>query len=94
MREIMVKKLALGVVLALLAAPAGAALEEMKTFSTDRLTVRNLIGEIQVEGHRGANFEVQVRISGSERNRCPWRLSCSRPESSRPRIGTRRSLKS
>jgi hypothetical protein len=53
---------------ALLVAVAGsasAALEERATFSSDRLTLRNVIGEIRVEGG-GSEFQVLVTISGRD----------------------------
>ena len=54
-----------------LAVPAGSALqaaqiEKNHSFSTDRLTVRNVIGEIRVEGHGGSTFEVVVRVGGRD----------------------------
>lgn len=56
-----------GVVLALLAvAPASAAGKETRTFSSNRLEVRNLIGEVRVEGHRGSGFEVEVEFHGAD----------------------------
>jgi hypothetical protein len=54
--------------LSLLATPAvqAAGIERSHSFSTDRLTVRNLIGEIRVEGHGGSTFEVTVKIEGRD----------------------------
>jgi len=43
-----------------------AGFEETKTFSGGQLTVRNLIGEIEVVGHSGSQFEVQVKVQGSD----------------------------
>ena len=56
-----------GAVLALLAvAPASAAGKETRTFSSNRLEVRNLIGEVRVESHRGSGFEVEVDFQGAD----------------------------
>jgi len=50
----------------LLSVPAWAAFEQRKTFGTDRLTVRNLIGEVRIEPGRGSDFEVLVTIAGRD----------------------------
>ena len=65
----MIRKTVLGI--ALLAVLAGSTLqaaqvEQNHSFSTDRLTVRNVIGEIHVEGHGGSTFEVVVRMGGRD----------------------------
>jgi len=60
---------ALVVLPALLALPATAGFEERLSFSSDRLTVRNLIGEIRVEGHGGSNFEALVSVQGKDATR-------------------------
>jgi hypothetical protein len=65
-RTIFLRTVAFLAVLALVAVPAQAALEESRSFASDRLKVRNLIGEITVEGHRGSGFEVEVRVSGRD----------------------------
>ncbi len=77
-RSIALKTLAFGVVMAL-AVPASAAVEEKVTFSTDRLKVRNLIGEITVESG-GSDFEVIVEIAGSEAKAGALRLDKSEDE--------------
>ena len=46
--------------------PALAALEEQRSFSSDELTVYNLIGEIRIEGHGGSDFEVAVHVRGDD----------------------------
>jgi len=58
-------------VFAVLAVTAGSALQAAgielnESFSTDRLTVRNLIGEIHIEGHGGSTFEVVVSVAGRD----------------------------
>jgi len=62
---------ALAVAVLAVAVPTGPALqaagiEHSQSFSSDRLTVRNLIGEIRVEGHGGSNFEVVVNVAGRD----------------------------
>ena len=57
--------LSLGLALAV-ALPAMAGYAENHTFSSDELTVRNLIGEIQVTGHGGSAFEVEVTVRGKD----------------------------
>ena len=42
---------------------------ETKSFSTDSLTVTNLIGEIRVTGHNGSGFEVVVDVKGDDASR-------------------------
>jgi hypothetical protein len=59
-------KAALVALVVLLAAPAWAALEERMTFSSDRLSVRSLIGEVRVEAGSGSDFEVLVTIAGKD----------------------------
>ena len=49
-----------------LAWPAWAGFEEQFTFSADELRVRNLIGEVKVEGHGGSAFEVVVNVQGRD----------------------------
>jgi hypothetical protein len=46
--------------------PAWAEFQERRSFGADTLTVRNLIGEIQVRGHGGSSFEVRVNVKGSD----------------------------
>ncbi len=58
--------LALLALFALATVPATAAVEENASFNTDRLTVRNLIGEVRIEGHGGSDFDVSVRIRGRD----------------------------
>lgn len=43
-----------------------AGMEQTQSFSTDRLTVRNVIGEIRIEGHGGSTFEVVVSPAGRD----------------------------
>ena len=50
----------------LIAAPALAAKEETVRFDVDRLTVRNVIGEVRVEDHGGSGFEVVIRPGGRD----------------------------
>ena len=60
------RALIFGALLALLAAPASAAIKETKTFKSDRLVVRNLIGEVRIESYRGSGFEVEVTVQGAD----------------------------
>ena len=54
-------------VLALIATPALAGtVKEQRSFNSESLTVRNLIGEITVEGHSGSDFEVDITIQGKD----------------------------
>jgi DUF4097 and DUF4098 domain-containing protein YvlB len=74
----MIRKRALGATLltalaiaTVLTLPAGsvvqaAGTEQDHSFSADRLTVRNVIGEIRIEGHGGSTFEVVVRSGGRD----------------------------
>jgi hypothetical protein len=55
-----------GLLLALLALPVQAATEQTVSFDVDRLTVRNVIGEIRVEDGRGSGFEVVVTTGGRD----------------------------
>lgn len=54
------------IVLALSATTAAAAIEQTASFPGDRLSVRNLIGEVRVEAGGGAGFEVVVRVDGRD----------------------------
>lgn len=65
-RSARLARLGPGLLLALTLAPAWAAQPETKTFASERLTVRNLIGEVRVEGHSGSDFEVDVLVSGRD----------------------------
>ena len=56
--------------LAVFTGPASAAgFSETKKFSTDSLTVTNLIGEVRVTGHDGSGFEVVVDVQGDDASR-------------------------
>ncbi len=56
--------------MAVLAGTASAAgFSETKSFSTNSLTVTNLIGEIRVAGHSGSEFEVVVDVKGGDASR-------------------------
>jgi hypothetical protein len=48
------------------ALPALAEFDKRQSFSTDSLTVNNLIGEVRVSGHAGSGFEVLVQVRGSD----------------------------
>jgi hypothetical protein len=50
------------------AAPAAAGFDEKGTLSADSLVLRNLIGEIEIVGHRGSSFEIEVRVQGDDAN--------------------------
>ena len=50
----------------LLTLPAWAAVEESRALDADRDIVRNLIGEIDVTGHGGSDFEIMVRVQGRD----------------------------
>ena len=62
--------LAVAATIALIAAlPASAAIiKEHRTIRSGNLEVRNLIGEVHVEGHEGAAFEVDITIQGADAN--------------------------
>lgn len=74
----MIRKRALGIrlltvlaIASVLAITAGSALqaaekEQNHSFSSDHLTIRNVIGEIRIEGHGGSTFEVVVRSGGRD----------------------------
>jgi len=64
-----VRRMAMVALVALLALPVLAGFEEQRSFSGDRLTVRNLIGEIRVEGHGGSNFEALISVQGKDATR-------------------------
>ncbi|MCP3981091.1 MAG: DUF4097 domain-containing protein [bacterium] len=49
-----------------LASVALAGPSETRTIDGDRLTVRNLIGEVRIEGGGGSDFEVVVETNGSD----------------------------
>jgi hypothetical protein len=51
---------------ALLAAPAILAFEETVSSSADTLVFRNLIGEIEVEGHSGSDFQITIHVRGDD----------------------------
>ena len=64
-----VRQLTIVTVVALLALPALAGFEERLSFSGENLTVRNLIGEVRVEGHSGSSFEAHVNVQGRDATR-------------------------
>ena len=66
LHSILLKTLASAAAVALLAFPAAAGLEQTRSFDSDRLTVRNLIGKVTVEGHGGSGFEVTVNVQGRD----------------------------
>jgi hypothetical protein len=43
-----------------------AAFDERLSVSADTVVVRNLIGQIDVEGHGGSDFEIEVRVQGDD----------------------------
>ena len=43
-----------------------ADFDEQGSLSADSLVLRNLIGEIEIVGHGGTNFEIEVRVQGSD----------------------------
>jgi hypothetical protein len=43
-----------------------AAFDERLSVSADTVVVRNLIGEIDIEGHGGSDFEIEVRVQGED----------------------------
>jgi DUF4097 and DUF4098 domain-containing protein YvlB len=53
---------------------SAAGFSETKKFSTDSLTVTNLIGEVRVIGHRGSGFEVVVDVQGDDASRDEVRI--------------------
>ena len=58
--------LACCLLLALPATLAGAGFDETRQVSADSLVLRNLIGQIDVQGHDGAEFEIEVRVQGAD----------------------------
>jgi predicted aspartyl protease len=48
---------------------ADAGFEERVSLSADRLVLRNVIGRIEVQGHAGSAFEVELRITGDDATR-------------------------
>ena len=60
------------VLIAALALTAGWAVESRAEFdhtvtiSAETLVLRNLIGRIEVEGHRGSAFEVEIHVQGAD----------------------------
>jgi len=52
--------------LAGLTLPAGADFVIQKSTDSDQLTLRNLVGEIVIEGHNGRGFEIEVSIQGQD----------------------------
>jgi len=59
--------LLLAACLALVAlSPAIAGFDERKTFDGDQLLIRNLIGRIDIQGHSGSEFEVEIRVRGRD----------------------------
>jgi DUF4097 and DUF4098 domain-containing protein YvlB len=58
--------LILAVACAAVAVPARAGFDENLSFAADSLVVRNLIGEVRVEGHSGSSFEIQVSVQGKD----------------------------
>ena len=52
--------------LAGLTLPASADFVVSKSTSSDRLTLRNLVGEIVIEGHSGRDFEIEVSVQGRD----------------------------
>jgi len=61
--------LGLSLTFLLLAAPALAGFTEEFSFDASTLTVGNLIGQVQVEGHSGSDFEVVVEVDGDDAER-------------------------
>jgi DUF4097 and DUF4098 domain-containing protein YvlB len=64
-RSILFGALAVFALTVLMTTPATVALGETKSFSTERLTVRNMIGEIRIEAG-GSAFEVIVDVQGKD----------------------------
>ena len=52
--------------LAGLTLPASADFVVEKSTDADRLTLRNLVGEIVIEGHSGRGFEIEVSVQGGD----------------------------
>jgi hypothetical protein len=46
--------------------PAIAGFDERRSFDGDQLLLRNLIGRIDVQGHNGPDFEVEIRVRGRD----------------------------
>ena len=45
-----------------LAAPSRADVDEQRSLAAEVLVLRNLLGEIEIRGHTGERFEVEVRV--------------------------------
>jgi hypothetical protein len=58
--------LALLVAFALAALPVAADATEQRSFDTNELTIRNLIGAVKVSGGSGSKFEVTIRVQGKD----------------------------
>ena len=59
-----------GFLVLILTVPAGAAdFSETERFSSNSLTVTNLIGEVRISGHDGSDFEVVVEVQGGDASR-------------------------
>lgn len=56
----------LGVVWAVAVGPAGAALVQEKSFDTERLRIKNVVGQVRIEPASGSTFDVAVRIEGRD----------------------------
>jgi len=52
--------------LAGLTLPAAADFVVQKSTDADRLTLRNLVGEVAIEGHSGRGFKIEVSIQGGD----------------------------
>ena len=52
-----------------LALPTAEAFEETVSVSADKLILRNLIGQIEVEGHSGSTFDIEIQVRGSDATR-------------------------
>ena len=50
------------------ASEAAAGFDKKETLSGDSLLLRNLIGEIEIVGHTGSSFEIEVRVQGADAN--------------------------
>ncbi len=60
--------LALAVVAVLSAPLSAGVIKESRQFTGQSLEVRNLIGEVKVEGHSGKDFIVEITIQGADAN--------------------------
>lgn len=63
---------------------ARAEFDQTTVLSADTVVIRNLIGEIAIAGHSGSDFEIEVRVQGSDAT--PDRVRIRTDEGRRARL--------